>query len=56
MANSFVTPWTVAFQAPLCIGFLGKNTGVVCHFLLQTVILEATIISNMQEPVLEKFV
>ena len=31
-ANS-VTPWTTAPQAPLCMGFLGKNTGVGCHFL-----------------------
>ena len=31
----FVTPWTVAPQAPLAVGFPGKNTGVGCHFLLQ---------------------
>ena len=31
----FVTPWTVAFQAPLSMGFSCKNTGVCCHFLLQ---------------------
>ena len=31
----FVTPWTVARQAPPSMGFLGKNTGVGCHFLLQ---------------------
>ena len=29
------TPWTVALQAPLFMGFPGKNTGVGCHFLLQ---------------------
>ena len=29
-----VTPWTVAHQTPLW-NFLGKNTGVGCHFLLQ---------------------
>ena len=29
------TPWTVARQAPLSMGFLGKSTGVGCHFLLQ---------------------
>ena len=29
----FVTPWTVAHQAPL--GFPGKNTRVGCHCLLQ---------------------
>ena len=31
----FATPWTVAHQAPLSMGFPGKNTGVGCHFLLQ---------------------
>ena len=25
----------IALQAPVSIGFLGKNTGVDCHFLLQ---------------------
>ena len=29
-----MTPWTVACQAPLSMGF-SKNTGVGCHFLLQ---------------------
>ena len=32
---TLVTPWTVALQAPLSMGFPGKNTGVGCHFLLQ---------------------
>ena len=31
----FATPWTVAYQAPLSMGFSGKNTGVGYHFLLQ---------------------
>ena len=31
----FATPWTIAYQAPLSMGFPGKNTGVGCHFLLQ---------------------
>ena len=31
----FATPWTVALQAPLSMGFTGKNTGVSCHVLLQ---------------------
>ena len=31
----FVTPWTVADQAPPSMGFPGKSTGVGCHFLLQ---------------------
>ena len=26
-------PWTVAHQAPLSMGFSGKNTGVCCHLL-----------------------
>ena len=29
------SPWTVACQAPLSMGFPGKNTGVDCHSLLQ---------------------
>ena len=29
------TPKTAAHQAPLSLGFSGKNTGVGCHFLLQ---------------------
>ena len=28
----FVSPWTVAHQAPLSMEFSGKNTGVNCHF------------------------
>ena len=31
----FVTPWTVAHQAPLSMEFSSKSTGVGCHFLLQ---------------------
>ena len=31
----FMTPWTVARQAPLQGDFPGKNTGVDCHFLFQ---------------------
>ena len=31
----FVTPWTVAYQAPPSMGFFRHNTGVGCHFLLQ---------------------
>ena len=33
----FVTPWTVARQAPLSMDFPGKNTGVGCHFFLQRI-------------------
>ena len=39
IANSFVTPWTVAHQAPIPWDFPGKNTGVGCYFLLQGIIL-----------------
>ena len=31
----FATPWTVAFQAPLAMGFSRQYTGVDCHLLLQ---------------------
>ena len=31
----FATPWTIAHQAPLSMGFPGKNTGMGCHLLLQ---------------------
>ena len=38
MSDSFLTPWTVACQAPSLHGnFPGKNPGVGCHFLLQGV-------------------
>ena len=30
-----MTPWNVAHQAPLSIGYPGKDTGVGCLFLLQ---------------------
>ena len=35
----FVTPWTIARQAPLPLDFPGKNTIVGCHFLLQGIFL-----------------
>ena len=31
----FLTPWTVAHQAPLSTEFAGKKTGLDCHFLFQ---------------------
>ena len=31
----FATPWTVAHQDSPSMNFLGKSTGVGCHFLLQ---------------------
>ena len=34
-----VTPWTVAHQAPLSMGFpRTKNTGVDCHFVLHRIV------------------
>ena len=33
------TLWTVACEAPLSMGFSGKNTGAGCHFLLQGIFL-----------------
>ena len=39
MSYSFVTPVTVAYQAPLSMGFPRKNIGLGCHFLLQKVFL-----------------
>ena len=35
VSDCLSTPWTVARQAPLSMGFQGKNTGVGCHFLCQ---------------------
>ena len=35
----FANPWTVACQAPLSMGFPGKNTAAGCHFLLQGIFL-----------------
>ena len=41
VSSSFVTPWTVASQAPW--EFPGKNTGMGCHFLLQGIFLTTEI-------------
>ena len=47
-ARLFVTPWTVAYQAPPSMEFTrllhpwnfpGKSTGAACHFLLQGIFL-----------------
>ena len=38
-ARLFATPWTAARQAPLSMGFSGKDTRVVCHFLFQGIFL-----------------
>ena len=32
VSDFFASPWTVARQSPLPMGFSGKNTGVGCHF------------------------
>ena len=38
IGSDSVTPWTVACQAPLSIGFSRREyTGVDCHFLLQRI-------------------
>ena len=39
MSNSFMTPCTVAHQAPLSMEFSSKNTREGCHFLLQGIFL-----------------
>ena len=46
----FVTPWTVAHQAPLSTDSLGKNSGVGCHFLPQGIFL-----TQGSDPLLLKF-
>ena len=35
----FVTPWTVALEAPQSMEFSSKNTVEGCHFLLQGILL-----------------
>ena len=52
MANSFATPWIIACQAPLSMGFSSKNTGVGCHFLLQGVFLTGIEPVSLAPPVL----
>ena len=39
MSDSLAAPKTAACQAPLCMGFPSKNTGVGCHFLFQGIFL-----------------
>ena len=38
MSYSFVTPWIIARQAPLFMGF-PRHMGVDCHFLFQGIVL-----------------
>ena len=35
VVSDSVTPWTLAYQAPLSMEFFGKNIRVGCHFFLQ---------------------
>ena len=35
VVSDSVTPWAVARQAPLSMGYPGRNSAVGCHFLLQ---------------------
>ena len=35
VSDSFMTPWTVAHQTPLSMGFPKQEYWVCCHFLLQ---------------------
>ena len=39
MSDFFVTPGTIACQAPLSMVLPSKNIGVGCHFLLQGIFL-----------------
>ena len=41
----FATPWSVACQASLFMGFSRKNTGVGCHFLLQELLMRCIVTS-----------
>ena len=36
---TLATPWTVAHQAPLSLGFSRQESGVGCHFLLHGIFL-----------------
>ena len=39
LVRLFLTPWTIASQALLSMGFPGKNIAVGCYFLLQGIFL-----------------
>ena len=39
LCTTLATTWTLACQAPLSLGFSGKNAGTDCHFLLQGIFL-----------------
>ena len=40
MCSTLATPWTIARQVPLSMGFSRKSTGVGCHFLLQNLVIK----------------
>ena len=40
VSNSFVTPWAVAHQAPLSMGFPRQEYRSGCNFLLQGIVLD----------------
>ena len=48
VSESFVTPWTVALQAPLSMDFPGRNTGVGSHSLLQGSLLTQGMLLHWQ--------
>ena len=48
----FTTPWTVARQAPLSMGFSRKITGVGCHFLLKGIFLTQGCNLSLMSPAL----
>ena len=39
LCPTLAAAWTLACQAPLFLGFSGKNAGMDCHFLLQGIFL-----------------
>ena len=49
----FATPWTVACQAPLFLGFPGKNTRVGWPFILQGIFPTRDLTQVSVSPVLE---
>ena len=47
MSNSFVTPWTVTYQASLSMGFPRQEYWRGCHFLLQGIFLTQGLNSHL---------
>ena len=50
VSNSFATPWTVAARLLCLSDFMGKITGVGCHFLLQGIFLTQESNTGLQVP------